>query len=403
MGTRYCEKCHKTMNDTQFYKSNNLEKYPDGGKLNICKKCLTMRVNNWEPETYLWILQEIDVPYVPEEWNKLLASYGRDREKVNGMTILGRYLSKMQLNQFKKYRWKDTEFLQELANKKTREAMERQGYEEAEIVEQIEKATFTIPAELPPPSFQEQPYFDTPDAPVPAEFQPEEEEDDLGAELTDEERLQLRLKWGKSYKPEEWIWLETLYNQMCESYDIQSAGHIDTLKLICKTSLKANQLIDLGDIDGFNKASKTYDMLMKSGKFTAAQNKTESGNVVDSVGEIVALCEKDGFIPKYYIDQPNDKVDRVLQDMQEYTKTLIMDESNLGNLIESALKSIERDKEREEEIAAEGLDEEEALEAELFDSDKETFLRDEDFAELWDMEEEMAEEDEESLLKGGFE
>lgn len=144
-------------------------------------------------------------------------------------------------------------------------------------------------------------------------------------------------------------------------------------------------------------------MLMKSGKFTAAQNKTESGNVVDSVGEIVALCEKDGFIPRYYIDQPNDKVDRVLQDMQEYTKTLIMDESNLGNLIESALKSIERDKEREEEIAAEGLDEEEALEAELFDSDKETFLRDEDFAELWDMEEEMAEEDEESLLKGGFE
>lgn len=142
---------------------------------------------------------------------------------------------------------------------------------------------------------------------------------------------------------------------------------------------------------------------MKSGKFTAAQNKTESGNVVDSVGEIVALCEKDGFIPRYYIDQPNDKVDRVLQDMQEYTKTLIMDESNLGNLIESALKSIERDKEREEEIAAEGLDEEEALEAELFDSDKETFLRDEDFAELWDMEEEMAEEDEESLLKGGFE
>ncbi len=396
MGTRFCEKCHRTKNDIQFYKSNNLEKYPDNGKLNICKPCLTMFVNNWDPETYLWILQEIDVPYVPEEWNKLLASYARDPEKVNGTTILGRYLSKMQLAQFKKYRWKDTEFLQELSNKKIREAMEKQGYEEHEIVEQIEKASFTMPSTLPIPNFSDD------SSPNSQTFDPADinssESDDLGAELTDEEKLALRLKWGKAYKPEEWIQLETLYNQMCDSYDIQSAGHIDTLKLICKTSLKANQLIDLGDIDGFNKASKTYDMLMKSGKFTAAQNKSESGNVVDSIGELVALCEKDGFIAKYYIDQPNDKVDRVLQDMQEYAKNLIMDESNLGNLIENALKQIERDKEHEADIAAEGLDEEEALEAELFESNRETFLQDEDFTALWDMETEMADEDELAIL-----
>jgi len=37
--------------------------------------------------------------------------------------------------------------------------------------------------------------------------------------------------------------------------------------------------------------SKVYDSLMKSGKFTAAQNKAEKGEFVDSVGELVALCE----------------------------------------------------------------------------------------------------------------
>jgi hypothetical protein len=31
-------------------------------------------------------------------------------------------------------------------------------------------------------------------------------------------------------------------------------------------------------------------MLRKSAKFTAAQNKEEKGNVVDSVGELVAFC-----------------------------------------------------------------------------------------------------------------
>jgi hypothetical protein len=71
-----------------------------------------MHVDNWNPETYLWILQECDVPYVPDEWMKLLEKYSQDRSKATGMTILGRYLSKMKLKQWIDYRWKDTEFLQ---------------------------------------------------------------------------------------------------------------------------------------------------------------------------------------------------------------------------------------------------------------------------------------------------
>ena len=70
-----------------------------------------MHVDNWNPDTYLWILQEIDVPYVPEEWNKLLAKYGQDKRKMTGLTILGRYLSKMKLKQFQDYRWEHTEHL----------------------------------------------------------------------------------------------------------------------------------------------------------------------------------------------------------------------------------------------------------------------------------------------------
>ncbi|MBR2247173.1 MAG: hypothetical protein IJ880_09145 [Bacilli bacterium] len=73
-----------------------------------------MRVNNWEPDTYMWILQECDVPYVPAEWNKLLASYAKDPTTVTGMTIIGRYLAKMKLKQYNKFRWKDTDFLQQM-------------------------------------------------------------------------------------------------------------------------------------------------------------------------------------------------------------------------------------------------------------------------------------------------
>ena len=104
--------------------------------------------------------------------------------------------------------------------------------------------------------------------------------DDLDADLTDEDRKYLRLKWGKAYRPEEWVALEQLYNDMLASYDIQSAGHIDILKKCCKTSLKADQLLDIGDVEGAQKMVRMYDMLMKAGKFTAAQNKGESGEAV---------------------------------------------------------------------------------------------------------------------------
>jgi hypothetical protein len=56
------------MNDDAFYTSNNREKYPNDGKFPICKKCMTMHVDNFDSKTYLWILKEADVPYDPEEW-----------------------------------------------------------------------------------------------------------------------------------------------------------------------------------------------------------------------------------------------------------------------------------------------------------------------------------------------
>lgn len=387
----YCEKCNRTMSADQFYGSNNLEKYPDG-KLKQCKKCVTMHVDNFNPDTYLWILQECDVPYVPDEWNKLLTSYGKDKSKLTGMTILGRYLSKMKLKQFKDYRWKDTEFLQEVANKRIEETMKRQGYGAAEIATAINKATFEMPeGELQEPKiietnndlFLQEDYFDR-----------NVETTDFNDDLTDEDKTYLRLKWGKTYKPEEWIRLEQLYNEMMDSYDIQSAGHIDTLKLICKTSLKANQLIDIGDIEGFQKMSKVYDSLMKSGKFTAAQNKAESGEFVDSISELVEICEKQGFIPRYHIDTPNDKVDETLADLKFYTRTLVTEEMNLGNLIESAIKEMAKEEAKEED---------EDIEDEIMSLEDIEHLRDEDFEAYGDFLDDEAEADEELLKRLGEE
>ena len=119
---RYCEKCGRTFKETEFYGSNNLDKYPDG-RLNQCKKCATMHIDNFDPSTYTWLIQECDIPYIPDEWNALLAKFGKDKSKLTGLSIFGRYVSKMKLKQFKDFRWKDNEFIQDMRRANTQEMM----------------------------------------------------------------------------------------------------------------------------------------------------------------------------------------------------------------------------------------------------------------------------------------
>ena len=377
--TYYCKTCNRTMDEGQFYLSKRLDKYPQNGKLPECKKCITRHVNNWDPKTFTWILEEIDVPYIEEEWNTLVERYCQDRSKVTGMTVLGRYLSKMKLKQFRDYGWDDTEKIKAEIDAKKRDVMARQGYSGEEIEAAL--AAGTMP---PKPEgwddTAEKPVEETPSVDMlePAGFIDE---------LTDEDKIYLSLKWGKTYKPYEWVWLEQYYQEMMDSFDIQTPSHIDSLKLICKTSLKCHQLIDLGDIEAFQKVSRVYDTLMKSAKFTAVQNKAESGEFMESISELVLLCEKEGgFIPRFYTDSPKDKVDMTIRDMQGYNRSLIENETNLSDLIEGAVKALQRQAEIEED---EDVDDDELDLEEIVKQD----MTDEDFEEYYSFLEEQEEID----------
>lgn len=366
--TYYCKTCNRTMDEGQFYLSKRLDKYPQNGKLPECKKCITRHVNNWDPKTFTWILEEIDVPYIEEEWNTLVERYCQDRSKVTGMTVLGRYLSKMKLKQFRDYGWDDTEKIKAEIDAKKRDVMARQGYSGEEIEAAL--AAGTMPPK--PEGWDdtiEKPVEETPsmDMLEPAGFIDE---------LTDEDKIYLSLKWGKTYKPYEWVWLEQYYQEMMDSFDIQTPSHIDSLKLICKTSLKCHQLIDLGDIEGFQKMSRVYDTLMKSAKFTAVQNKAESGEFMEAISELVLLCEKEGgFIPRFYTDSPKDKVDMTIRDMQGYNRSLIENETNLSDLIEGAVKALQRQAEIEEDedVDDDELDLEEIVKQDMTDEDFEEY------------------------------
>ena len=372
--TLYCKTCNRTMDQNQFYQTLRLDKYPDGF-LPECKKCVTRHVDNWDPKTYLWILEDIDVPYIEEEWTTLLDRYAKDPKKTTGMTILGRYLSKMRMKQFNEYRWADTERLRQEADAKKAEVMARQGYSGEDIENAIN--TGTMPEK--PAEFQ----TETSAAPIDLN-EPEFFNDDL----TEEDKKYLTIKWGKAYRPYEWVQLEKLYQEMMAAFDIVTPAHEDYLKLICKTSLKCHQLVDIGDIEGFQKMAKVYDSLMKSAKFTAAQNKAESGEYVSAIDEFILMCEREGFIPRYYIDEPKDKPDETLADLRNYTHRLVTEEMNLGNLIENAARTMAREEAKEEDEDTTDIDD---LDLEQVE---EEVLNDNDFISHYNFIEEEQAEDE---------
>lgn len=372
MASYKCQKCGKVLDEGQFYT------YKNGTKTELCKKCLTMHIDNFDESTYLWLLEKMDVPYVPAEWNSLRdKAYAKDAEKMNGMSVFGKYLSKMKLKQWKAYSWADSEKLQaEAAAKAENNGVEKNEefeaelqakYEAGEISEAEYKTLMSVPAQMKAEEDRPaaNPYLG-PDNPYnEQEMFPEEDLPDPSAELTQEDKIYLAMKWGRMYKLAEWVELEKTYNEMMESFDIQDADTKNTLILLCKTTLKANQALDSGDIEGFQKLSKVQESLRKSAKFTAAQNKEKKEDFVDCVGELVVMCEKEGFIPRFATDIPQDKVDITLRDMQNYTRKLVTQDLGFGQQIEDALKKIQLQKELE---AQEDINEPEKLSTEDYEN-----------------------------------
>ena len=351
---RFCSKCRKTMADTNFYT------YKDGSKCELCKACLTMHINNFEPDTFLWLLEKFDVPYIPAEWNILRdRAYAKDPYKMNGMSVFGKYLSKMKLKQWKNFTWADTERLQAEAEEKAKLYGQPQEIAEEKLAEmeeaykngEITEAQWMTYKEIkaPKPEFQVVSgntitTAEPGGSPYPVNDNPFEQVDvpDVGNDLTEEDKVYLAMKWGRLYSSSDWVYLEQKYNDFMNSFDIQGAARIDTLIQICKLSLKMNQALDTGDYDTYAKLSRAYDTLMKSAKFTEAQNKDGDSSEFDSVGAIVAFCEKEGgFIPEYKIEAPQDIIDTIIEDNKTYLQTLIHNDTNLSQQIEQFLKKKE--------------------------------------------------------------
>jgi paraquat-inducible protein B len=109
------------------------------------------------------------------------------------------------------------------------------------------------------------------------------------------------------------------------------------------------------------------------------------------------MCEKQGYIERYYVESPKDRVDLTIADMQRYTRTLIEEETNLPVMVEKALREIDKeDKDNAANTESEIVDD-----IEISLDDLEQTLKDKDFEDFEDFLDEEAAADADYLSGGG--
>lgn len=97
-----CKECGKELDDMNHYHIDL-----KGTELDICKDCVKSKIDIYNPETFIDYLEQLDVPYIKEEWENRAYRY-------NNNSVFGRYLALMKLKGYAGYKFKDSERLNRL-------------------------------------------------------------------------------------------------------------------------------------------------------------------------------------------------------------------------------------------------------------------------------------------------
>lgn len=207
-----CESCGRALDSMSFLKTKSYL-FPSG-YINICTDCLAreLQENNYSWNAMDRLCQYLDIPFVPDKYEEILAT-------VKGADMLRAY---------------NTIFFTE-----EYEGIDWGSYEEA--YKDLERTAALVEA-------------------IPA--------------LAEQERIKLQQKWGMNYDDEALHYLENLYDGMTLTQNINGALQIDQALKICKVSYEIDCCLREGkDID---KLLASYDKLVKTGEFTPKNVKNAS-------------------------------------------------------------------------------------------------------------------------------
>ena len=160
----------------------------------------------------------------------------------------------------------------------------------------------------------------------------------------------LKKTWSAVYRPEELMWLDNFYNQIVATQNVSTPILQEKARDLCELQLAAKKILrEGGDV---KKIMDSIDNIVKTYNFTATNAKSAAD--FESVGELMVYYGKKGWHPNWHTE-PQDSVDFMMENIQNYLKRLVMNE---GNFVEQVEDKRERYNmtERLEEIENEKVD-----------------------------------------------
>lgn len=129
------------------------------------------------------------------------------------------------------------------------------------------------------------------------------------------------------FKPEELKYLEDYYNQLENDFELSDVNLRDTAKKLAKQSLICDKVQDkyaagqatLADV---RDAMQLFDLLSKSGNFSASKRKPGDKGGLGSWSEIAFYCETNGHPMQRKIEWPKDDVDKTIDEFRYLLEAL---------------------------------------------------------------------------------
>lgn len=277
-----CNRCGQSYTKDEFAPTKSIF-YADGA-LPICNSCIESYLLEVE---FDWqevdkLCQYADIPFVPREWEKLY--------EMNGSKVFPVYANVFAQTEYEAFGWSDYH--------KAYKDLREQGLIEDELPGLYEK-----------------------------------------------KKKQLQDRWGANYDDEALRYLESLYNGLMTTQNVNGALQVDQAIKICKMSYEIDCRIREGT--EFDKLLASYDKLVKAAEFTPKNVKNI--NDFDSVGELIKWLEKRGWVNGFYDGVTRDIVDETIKNIQNFNQRLYTNESGIGDEITRRINALKEAKQIEEE------------------------------------------------------
>ena len=160
-------------------------------------------------------------------------------------------------------------------------------------------------------------------------------EDELPG-ISDDKRARLKKTWGATYDDEALEYLDSLYQGLLSTQNINGKLQMDQAQKICKMSYEIDRRIEEGS--DFDKLLSSYDKLVKAAEFTPKNVKNI--NDFDTFGEAVKWMEKNGWRNRFYDNVTRDVVDETMKNYQNFAQRLYTNESSIGDEVTRRLEAL---------------------------------------------------------------